>query len=181
MKRLLIALPLLANPGVHATEFTRLQVDKSSIAFVSKQMNVPVNGVFKKFTATIGLNPARPEMGHARVEIELASLDTGSDDANEEVKGKDWFHVREFPKASFVSNSVKTLGGGKFEVAGKMSIKGRTLDLRAPFTLKQEKDSLTLDGAFPVKRLDYAIGSGSWSDTSVVADEVLVKFHFILK
>jgi polyisoprenoid-binding protein YceI len=62
-----------------------------------------------------------------------------------------------------------------------MTIKGKTLEARAPFTLKQEKGVLILDGTFPLKRLDYDIGSGVWSDTSVVADEVLVKFHFVLK
>ncbi|MDP3482520.1 MAG: YceI family protein, partial [Sulfuricella sp.] len=72
-------------------------------------------------------------------------------------------------------------GGGHFEAFGKMTIKGKTLESRAPFTLKQEKGVLILDGAFPLRRLAYGIGSGVWSDTSVVADEVQVKFHFVLK
>jgi len=36
---------------------------------------------------------------------------------------------------------------------------------------------LILGGAFPLKRLAYGIGSGVWSDTSMVADEFQVKFH----
>lgn len=31
---------------------------------------------------------------------------------------------------------------------------------------------------FPIKRLDYGIGSGVWSDTDTVANEVQIRFHF---
>ncbi|BCB26501.1 hypothetical protein SKTS_13870 [Sulfurimicrobium lacus] len=181
MIRLLAALALLVSATVHGAELHNVQLDKSTIAFVSKQMNVPVEGTFRKFSAQITMDPVRPEAGRARIDIELASIDAGSEEANDEVKGKNWFSVREFPKASFVSGSVKALGGGRYEASGKMTIKGKTLDARAPFTLKQLNGALILDGAFPLKRLDYGIGAGVWSDTSVVADEVQVKFHFVLK
>lgn len=181
MIRLLAILSMLASGFACGTELSAVQLDQSTIAFVSRQMNVPVEGAFKKFSAQIHIDPARPEAGHARIEIDLASIDAGSAEANDEVKSKSWFNTREFPKASFVSSAVKALGGGRFEAFGKMTIKGKTLESRAPFTLKQEKGVLILDGAFPLKRLDYGIGSGVWSDTSVVADEVQVKFHFVLK
>ena len=181
MIRLLAILSLLSSSFAYGAELSAVQLDQSSIAFVSRQMNVPVEGAFKKFGAQINIDPVRPETGRARIEIDLASIDAGSTEANDEVKSKSWFNTREFPKASFVSSAVKALGGGRFEAVGKMTIKGKTLESRAPFTLKQEKGVLILDGAFPLKRLDYGIGSGVWSDTSVVADEVLVKFHFVLK
>lgn len=181
MTRLLTALALLVVGSSHAAELSAVQIDKSSIAFISRQMNVPVEGAFKKFSAQISIDPARPEAGRARIEIDLASIDAGSTEANDEVKSKSWFNTREFPKASFVSSAVKALGGDRFEAFGKMTIKGKTLESRAAFTLKQEKGVLILDGTFPLKRLAYGIGSGAWSDTSVVADEVLVKFHFVLK
>lgn len=180
MIRLITALLLSAVGLVHATEFNTLQSGKSAVTFTSKQMNVPVDGAFRKFTAQITIDPAKPENGRAQIEIDLASIDTGSAEANEEVTGKNWFNVREFPKGTFISASVKPLGNGRFETSGKMSIKGKTLEVRAPFSIKQEKDILILDGSFPLKRLDYAIGTGIWSDTTVVADEVQVKFHFVL-
>lgn len=180
MMRLFPLFFLLLAGVAQATEFGTLQAEKSSIAFVSRQMNVPVEGVFRKFSAQIVLDPARPEAGRVQIEIDLASIDAGSAEANDEVKGKSWFNVREFPRASFSSTSVRPLDGGRHEARGKLNIKGKTLDVRAPFTLRQEKDALVLDGSFPLKRLDYGIGSGIWSDTSVVADEVQVKFHFSL-
>lgn len=171
---------LLMAGSAQAAEFASLQAEKSTIAFVSRQMNVPVEGAFRKYSAQIVIDPAKPEAGHVQIEIDLASIDAGSTEANEEVKGKSWFNVRDFPRASFSSASIRSLGVGRYETGGKLSIKGKLQDIRAPFTLRQEKDNLFLDGSFLLKRLDYGIGSGVWSDTSVVADEVQVKFHFVL-
>lgn len=180
MKRFLIIPLLLTALPAPGTEFNVLRPQQSSIAFVSKQMGVPVEGIFKKFAAQIAVNPARPETGTARIDIDLGSIDTGSAEADEEVAGKAWFDTKNHPTASFTSGSISNLGKGRYEVLGKMTLKGKTLDIKTPFTLKQEADTLTIDGQFPLKRLDYGIGSGVWSDTSVVADEVQIRFRFVV-
>ena len=161
-----------------AGEFSVLQPARSSVSFVSKQMGVAVEGDFKKFTAQIAIDPAKPETGRARIDIDLASIDAGGPLVNDEVKGKDWFSVKEYPTASFVSSAVRSLGGGRYEAAGKMTIKGRSRDFRAPFALKTEGGLLLLEGSFPLKRLEFGIGSGEWGDPSVVADEVQIKVRF---
>lgn len=181
MKKLIVAMLLLMPFSASAVEYSKVQADKSRISFVSRQMSVPVEGVFKKFAAALRFDPAKPESGMARIDIELASIDAGSAEANDEVKGKNWFSVAEFPKAEFISSSVKALGAGQFEAAGKMTIKGKTMEVRAPFILREDKGVLNIDGVFTLKRLDFGIGSGLWSDTSVVADEVQIRFHFVVK
>ncbi len=180
MKNVLIAFMLLLPQVSGAAEFGKLQLGKSRITFLSRQMGVPVEGVFKKIGAEVSFNPAKPEVGLAKVTIELASIDTGSAEANEEVKDKSWFDVAQFPRASFVASSVRPLGGGMFEAIGKMTLKGKTVEMRAPFTFKEEKGELHIDGVFALKRLEFGIGSGLWSDTSVVADDVQIKFHLVL-
>ncbi|OGT00973.1 MAG: polyisoprenoid-binding protein [Gallionellales bacterium RIFCSPLOWO2_12_FULL_59_22] len=175
----LMAVPLLLGVSpASGVEFTVLRPQQSSITFVSKQMGVPVEGSFKKFTARIAVDPARPETGTARIDIDLASIDTGSAEADAEAAGKAWFDTKNYPTANFVSGSVKQPVKGRYETTGKMTIKGKTLDIRAPFTLKQNADMLVIDGMLPLKRLDYGIGSGIWSDTDTVADEVHIRFHF---
>ncbi|MGV8933309.1 MAG: YceI family protein [Gallionellaceae bacterium] len=181
MKRLILALMLSIPFYSHAAEYSQLQLDKSKIVFVSKQMNVPVEGVFGKFSADVHINPAKAEKGKAQLEIELASIDAGNAEANDEVKGKNWFDVLTYPKASFVASSVKSLGVNKYEAVGKLSIKGKSIDIHVPFTMQEEKGMLNLDGVFAIKRLDFGIGSGLWSDTSVVANEVEIRFHLVLK
>ncbi len=178
MKRLLLTALLVAAPLASAAEYTVLLPQQSSVTFVSKQMNVPVEGSFRKFSGQFSVDPARPETGKALIEIDLASIDTGSKEADEEVASKDWFDTKNNPVASFTSGSITTIGPGQYLVAGKMTIKGKTIEVKAPFTLKQSAGVLHIEGAFPMKRLDFDIGSGIWGDTSVVANEVQVRFSF---
>lgn len=172
----LALVPLAATAG----EFNVVQAEKSSISFVSKQMGVPSQGRFNKFAARIAFDPARPEQGRAEIDVDLASIDAGSADANEEVKGKEWFNTREFPGAKFVAASLRPLGGDRYQAVGKMTIKGRTREVVAPFTAKVVGNTIALDGGIPLLRLQYGIGEGVWADTATVADEVQVRFHFIL-
>jgi polyisoprenoid-binding protein YceI len=152
---------------------------KSEIAFVSKQMNVPVQGRFKKFTAQIAFDPKKPASSKADIEVDLGSIDTGSADADAEVGKKAWFNTSAFPTAKFASSSVTQAGPDKYEARGKLSIKGIGQDITAPFTARRAGDLVTYEGGFTLKRLQFKIGEGAWSDTETVADEVQVKFRIV--
>lgn len=163
-----------------AAELTQFSPEKSQITFVSKQMGVPVEGRFKKFGAKIAVDASKPETGHAQIDIDLASIDTGSSEADDEVKGKSWFNTAAFPKASFVSSQVRVLGGGRYETLGKLTIKGTTRDITAPFIIKPEGGGVWFDGGFTLNRLPFKIGEGAWADTATVADEIQIKFKIFL-
>ena len=170
---------LLLAGTAQAVEFNQVDATKSSLAFSSKQMGVPVPGNFKRFTTQIAFDPAKPTAASTTLEIDLASIDAGSKDANDEVVGKQWFNVKAFPTAKFVSTGVRALGGNKYEALGKMTIKGQTRDVVAPFTFRQEGASGVFDGGFVLKRMDYGIGEGPWADVSAVANEIDIKFHVV--
>jgi polyisoprenoid-binding protein YceI len=162
-----------------AQHVTAIDPAKSEIKFVSKQMNVPVDGRFRKFSAKIDFDPARPAASKAEIEVDLNSVDTGSDEADSEVKSKGWFNIAVFPSARFVSSAVKPTGAGRYEVSGKLSIKGKAMDVTAPVTVKQEGGNTVFEGAFTLMRLQYGIGEGMWSDTDTVANEVQVRFRLV--
>ena len=165
------------SAGALAQHLTGANLDKSAITFVGRQMNVPTEGKFTKFALQFLFDPAKLNESRVQLDVDLASIDTGSVEANDEVKGKAWFDVKNHPTAKFVSSSIKSLGGGRYEVAGKMTIKGRTKDVTAPFTFKPEGQGGLFEGGFVLKRLDFAIGEGAWADTETVANEVQVKFR----
>ncbi|MDD5300701.1 MAG: YceI family protein [Gallionella sp.] len=165
--------------SAQAAEFNQVQISKSTLAFAYKQMGVPLEGKFGKFTAQLTFDPAKINTAQARLEADLASIDTGSSEGNDEVSGKLWFNTKTYPAAQFVSSGVKALGGNRYEALGKLTIKGRSLDVSAPFTFRQEGAVGIFDGAFTLKRLDYAIGEGLWADVSAVANEVRIVFHIV--
>lgn len=178
--RILLAACLFALSGVAlAAEYNQVQAARSTLTFGFKQMNVPMDGKFRKFTADILFDPARLDVAKARLDINLASIDTGNVESDAEVAGKAWFNAASFPSARFVSTGVRALGGNRYEVSGKLTLKGQTRDVVAPFTFRQQGALGIFDGMFTLKRLDYAIGEGAWADVSAVANEVLISFHIV--
>jgi polyisoprenoid-binding protein YceI len=152
----------------------------SEIAFTTKQMGVPVEGKFGKFTAQIALDPKKPETGTVAFSIDTGSARFGSAELDAEVPKATWLNVPKFPQASFKSSAVKGLGGGKFEVAGQLSIKGATKDLTVPVQVTQAGANSTATGAFVIKRLDFKVGDGDWADTSMLANDIQVRFKLQL-
>jgi len=176
---MLLGLMLIAN-HVSALEFKQVQTNQSTIAFGYKQMNVPLEGKFNKFDAQVTFDPAKVAQAQARIDINVSSIDTGSAEANEEVVGKLWFNAKTFPTASFASTGMKSLGGNRYQASGKLSIKGKTLDVSTPVTFQAYGTGGMFEGTFNIKRLDYAIGEGEWTDVSAVADEIQIKFHIVV-
>jgi polyisoprenoid-binding protein YceI len=181
MKSILLAAFLAASlAALTAAAQQKIIPGKSKIRFVTKQMNVAVEGQFKKFDATVAFDPAKPEATKAEFDVDLGSIDLGNEEGESEVRRKLWLNVDAFPKAKFAATSVKSLGGGKFQASGPLTIKGVSHDVVAPFTLTEAGGMRTVEGQFPLKRLQFKIGEGPWSDTGTVADEVLVRFKFVL-
>jgi polyisoprenoid-binding protein YceI len=177
MKIATAALALLAVTAAHAEEYNAVQADRSSVSFVFKQMNVPVDGRFGKFAAQLKFDPAKPATASAAIDIDLASIDAGSAEANDEVAGKQWFNTKAFPTARFVATSFRALGGNRYEAVGKLNIKGRTQEMVAPFAFTSQGRSGVAEGALTIKRADFAIGEGVWADFGTVANEVQIKFR----
>ena len=152
----------------------------SEIAFTTKQMGVPVEGKFGKFTAQIALDPKKPETGTVAFSIDTGSARFGSAELDAEVPKATWLNVPKFPQASFKSTAVKGLGGGKFEVTGQLSIKGATKDLTVPVQVTQAGANSSASGSFVIKRLDFKVGDGDWADTSMLANDIQVRFKLQL-
>jgi polyisoprenoid-binding protein YceI len=149
---------------------------QSDISFTTRQMGVPVDGRFRKFDAQLALDPKQPQAGKFALTIDTASAGFGLPDTDVELPKAAWFNVARFPQASFQSTSIKSTGPARLEVAGKLTVKGSARDVVVPVSLAQAGGVTTATGTFTIKRLDYRIGEGEWTDTSTVADDVLVKF-----
>lgn len=167
---------LLAVGPASAQPMAKLVPGESRIAFVSKQMGVPVEGVFKRFNAQFALDLKKPEGGSVALQIDTASASIGIAPIDMELPKAPWFDVTRFPKASFESRVIKALGDGRFEVLGKLNLKGHARELAVPVTIAHADGKSVASGSFTVRRLEFHIGDGEWRDTAMVADEVQVRF-----
>ena len=163
--------------AAHAVEYTQVQPDKSKITFAYQQMGVAMQGAFKKFSGQLRFDPAAPAAAKSTIEVELASVDTGSSEGDTEVATKTWFDTKAFPRARFESGSVKALGGNKYEVAGKLTIKGKTVDVVVPATFAAQGKTGVFEGRLTIRRGDFSIGEGAWKAFDIVANDVVIQFR----
>lgn len=179
MKTTLIALSLFVG-AAHAQPAATLVPAQSEIVFTSTQMGVPVEGRFKKFDARIALDPKQPVTGSVALTIDAASATLGIAESDAEFVKPNWFDTAKFAQATFKSSGIKGLGSGKFEVAGTLSIKGSAQAIVVPVVVTQSGATSIATGSFTIKRLAYKIGEAEWADTSLVANDVSVRFKLAL-
>jgi polyisoprenoid-binding protein YceI len=152
----------------------------SRLEFTSRQMGVPVDGHFRKFDARIKLDPRKPEAGRVMLTIDLTSVALGAAEVEAEVARPAWFDSRKFPQATFESTALKAVGPARYEMSGRLSIKGATQQVVVPMSLAPSGKHTVASGSLTIKRLAYRIGDGEWRDTSMGADDVQVRFRFAL-
>lgn len=171
------ALALSAHAALAQQQLVPAQ---SEVKFTARQMGVPLEGHFKTFSAQVAFDPAKLATSKIRFTVDTGSATLGSRETDAELPKPTWFNVPKFPQAQFESSSIKALGDGKFDVAGTLTIKGNAQSVVVPVTLTQSGASTTAVGALPIKRLAFKIGENEWADTSMVADDVQVRFKLTL-
>ena len=175
-----VAMIAIAGLASAMEPMAKLVPGHGQIVFVTKQMGVPVEGAFKKFDAQIAFDPQKPEGGTVAMQIDMGSATLGVPQSDAELPKAPWFDTARFPKASFQSSRIKTLGGGRFEIAGSLTIKGTTRELVVPVAITQSAGQSVATGSFAIQRLAFKIGEGEWTDTSMVGDDVQVRFKLVL-
>lgn len=171
---------LLAAASATAAHAQKLDPAQSEIGFTFRQMGVPVEGRFKRFRADISLDPKHPEAGKASIALDIASAGFAAPELDDEAAKADWFDTARHPQALLQSTAVRALGPGRFEVAGKLTLKGTTRDVVVPVALTRSGAVTFATGTLPLKRLDYKVGDREWADLSMVANEIQVKFRLAL-
>jgi polyisoprenoid-binding protein YceI len=173
-----LAMLLLASSSAGAQA---VLIDKSEIRFISRQMGVNIEGRFRKWKANVDFRPKDLRKSRAEFEIDLASIDLASEETETEVMRPRWFDTARFPVATFHSTAMKDLGGDRYEIAGKLTVKGRVQDEKIPIEVKRDAAGNSVaTGEFTIKRLAFDVGNGQWADPTVVADEVVVRVRMVL-
>lgn len=175
MKR---ALLLVAGIGL-ALSASAQEVDpaQSFVKVTARQMNVPFEGQFRAMRGQLDWNEKDPTASRATVEVDLASFDLGEPSFNDEARSKAFLDAVAFPRARFATTGIRALGGGHFEASGQLTIKGVSRSIVVPFTMSESGGRRVFDASFPLRRLEFRIGEGEWSDTRVLADDTQVRVH----
>lgn len=174
-----LAVLLGVGTSAQAVEYTDVNRTASQISFTYQQLGQSVYGTFADFEGTLNFDTQKPEAGHAVLKIQLASIDAGSPDSNDELQRASWFDTATYPVGVYESTAVTPLGGNRFKISGNLTIKGTTRPVDLDVVLKEQDGIGVFDGKFILKRSDFKIGEGEWAGNSVVSDGIDIKFKMV--
>ena len=169
---------LVGNAAARATGWA-VDRARSTLGFTGNQGGTPFSGHFDRWQADIDFDPAHPDLGHARVNIDMASAATGEAQRDQALPQADWLDTTHFPQAQFEAVSFVAKGGNAFDASGKLTIRGVAKTVVLPFTLDVQGNVAHAVGKLDIVRTDYGVGQGAWGNGQMVALEVSVTFDLL--
>jgi polyisoprenoid-binding protein YceI len=151
-------LPSLSSAqAVPVFQITPLQ---STINFAVKA-SVPIEGRFDQWSATLTFTSPDVTTAVFDVEIQAASVDTGSSLKNSKLKSSDFFDVDNNPLITFKSTKVVQTGPDTFELDGNFTIRGVTKPEKLALTVSGRGTGTgQINGTMAFDRKDYGMNSG---------------------
>lgn len=88
-----------------------------------------VKGVFHKFNGTFDIDDKDITKTKASAVIDTASIDTGIEKRDEDLRSANFFEVAKYPTMTFVSKKFMRVGANKFKMTGDLTIHGVTREV----------------------------------------------------
>ena len=185
MKKSLFALTLavLLLFGQNASAAARaweLDTDHSNVYFSIEQIYANVQGRLTAIAATVHFDPANLKESRFDFEIKVDSIDTGIKQRDDHLRSADFFASSDHPLITFTSNAVTAAGEGVYQVAGTLTVKGKSRDLVLPLTFAGVKDHPVtpgkqvagFNGRLSVDRLALGVGDGKFYKMGLLGKDV---------
>lgn len=178
---LVCANALLAGSPAFAGETYTFDQARSKIAFEVHHLLGTAKGEFHRFSGTIDLDRENPERSSVLARIEVASIDTGITKRDDHLRSADFFDVAKFPQITFRSRSVKRTGEQSADVAGDLTMHGRSRPIVLHVQLLSgagtDRSRWKVTTA-PLKRRDFdLLFSGTAEAVSGIGQEVAVRIE----
>jgi polyisoprenoid-binding protein YceI len=152
----------------------------TSLEFAVKHMGVfTVRGTFEQVSGVAHVSEDGT-LEDVRVEIDATTVSTRNAQRDEHLRSEEFFDAENHPRIIFQSTEIRPLGGGEYEVAGELSMRGQThpVTFRAETTepLKDPfggtRAGANLSGAISRKQWGLTWNQALETGALVVSDEV---------
>lgn len=159
----------------------KLVAADSKIEWVGSKVTGKHEGGFKKFEAAASLKDGEIEGGKVMVKIMTDSIHSDDDKLTGHLSSDEFFDVKKFPEAHFVSTDVKKGGEGNFShtVTGNLTLHGETKKITFPATITKDGDKVKVASEFVINRKDFGMAYPGKPD-DLIRDEVVIKLDLAL-
>ena len=165
-----------ASDDTAKTEKLPLTSETTTIEFVGSKVTGSHEGGFKKFDGTFHLVSADLAQCRLNAEIDMDSTWSDSEKLTGHLKSADFFDVKKYPTAKFVSTKIEPATGKKAShtITGNLTLHGVTKSIAFPATLKITDQAASLESEFAINRKDFKIVYPGQPD-NLIRDEVVIR------
>jgi polyisoprenoid-binding protein YceI len=181
MRTVAFALLLLAANAVAKPQNFRLDPIHTQITFFVSHLGFSQSsGRLHVLSGDFRFDPQDWTAAKVNAMVDIASLNMGDADCEKKLKSDEFFNVKKYPYAYFVSDSVEKINDTRGVVHGALSLHGVTRKLDVAFTVNKAgvhaytfKYTMGLSAVMAIKRSDF----GMRALLPGVGDEVEVRLE----
>ena len=171
-----------ATAAATATRTFAIDKTHSDLLFQVRHLVTRVRGRFTAFSGSVSFDEDEPQRSSVAIEIDAASIDTGTPDRDAHLRSADFFDVAAYPTLTFVSSRVAPKRDGEFNVTGTLTIHGVAREVTLPVTyLGRTKDPwgnerVGFESEVTINRKDFGLGWNAVLEAGglVVGDDVKI-------
>lgn len=181
IKHTVLAALLAVASGNVLAQKTEYNIDPTHTMIIASWDHMGFSNPMANFADATGklvYDSANPAASTVHVEIPMQSLTSFVPALDNELKGKDYFDVAQYPKAIFTSREVKPMGGNRLEVLGNLELRGVTRPVTLNVTLNGQGEhpmkkvaAIGFDATTHFKRSDFGIDKL----VPVIGDEIQLR------
>ncbi len=158
--------------------------DASSLSFTATQQGASFTGRFDTFSAEVSFDADDPSAGAITGIVAIDSVDTEYAERDDYLRGSDWFDIGRWPEARFVTEEIiATDKPGEFTANALLTLRDQTRPVQMKFTFAKSAndDTWALTGEVALRRLEFGVGQGLWTNTEWVGDAVTINLTLVMK
>jgi len=158
------------------------QIDPAhtTVAFTVRHLGISnVHGRFTRVSGSAALDDKDITKSSVSATIEVASIDTGNDNRDNDLRSPNYFDAGQFSTIIFKSKSIAKNGDNKLKIVGDLTIKGMTkeitLDVDGPSApLKVGPNQRRgLYASATVNRKDFGVGTKA--PAAMIGEEIKIE------
>ncbi|ARS34218.1 YceI family protein [Pontibacter actiniarum] len=153
---------------------------RSSVSFTVENMGTDyTEGKFNSIYGRVLLDPLHLAEAQIEAVVDITSLGTGMEMRDRHLHQAVFFDVETYPVATFLCDHIVRSSFG-YVATGTLEVKGRSKEIRIPFTILNHEQEQLLEGHVVLNRQDFGLGEGI--SPLIVGNEVRVSIKcYVLK
>ncbi len=154
--------------------------DQSQIGFKAFVQGKEFKGQFTDFNGDIFFDPDNLAKSAADIRVKIASVQTEITARDQYLVMEPWLFAESFPESQLKTTKFEKVNKNQYVAYANLTMRGVSLPVTIPLTLAFSQNNgghevVSMQGSFEIKRLDFNIGTGDWSDPKMAENTVVIE------